>query len=187
MTYNKEQETVGHFLRRGEFRLAFSQLRKAQFSTQRKVFPALLLDLRLFPHPEMHSGCLWLLTRETPLMRAICNYFWLPLGSRWRFVIFPWHFSQTPFNFICKTVLWSSVSPDQAFNFKKLSSIGERLSVFSEWPLLGQVPHQKCNSIIYLFRVHTLSAGGNGGSCVLFETFFGKPRKSDHPPFHHRL
>lgn len=127
MTYNKEQETMGHFLRRGEFRLVFSQLRKAQFSTQRKDFPALLLDLRLFPHPEMHSGCLWLLTRETPLMRAICNYFWLPLGSLWRFVIFLWHFSQTPFNFICKTVPWSSVSLDQGFNFKRSSSFGEML------------------------------------------------------------
>lgn len=67
-----------HFLRRGEFRLVFNQLTP---SSQRKEFPALLLDLRLFLHLEMHSGCLWLLTHETPLMRAICNYFWLPLGE----------------------------------------------------------------------------------------------------------
>lgn len=146
---------MGHFLRRGEFRLVFSQLRKAQFSTQRKDFPALLLDLRLFPYPEMHGGCLWLLTRETPLMRAICNYFWLPLGSLWRFVISLWHYSQTPFNFIYKTVLWSPVSLDQAFHFKRSSSFGERLRCVFRMTF---VPHQKYNSITYLFRVHTLSA-----------------------------
>lgn len=140
----------------------------------------------------MHGGCLWLLTRETPLMRAICNYFSLPLGSPWRFVIFLWCFSQTPFYFICKTVLWSSVSRDQAFHFKRSSSFGERLRCVFRMTFLGQVPHQEYNSITYLFRVHILSAlyssaGGNVGSHVPFETFFGKPRKSYHPPFHRRL
>lgn len=78
------------------------------------------------------------------------------------------------------------------FNFKRSSSFGERLRCVFRMTFLGQVPHQEYSSITYLFRVHTLSAlyssaGGNVGSHVPFETFFGKPGKSYHPPFHRRL
>lgn len=189
MRYDKEQETMGHFLRKAESKLVFSQLRKAQFSTQRKDFPA----LKPFLYLEMHSGCLWLLTCETPLMRAICNYFWLPLGSLWRFVIFLWPFSQTPFNLICKTVLWSSVSRDQAFHFKRSSSFGERLRpvfrmTFARTSASSRIQkHNLSVQSTYIVSLVLLSRWECGVTCAISDIFFGKPRKSYHPSFHHRL
>lgn len=121
----RRKTSLAIFLRRGELRLVssqipipnFSQLRKAQFCTRMKELPALPLLLRLFPYQEMPS---WLLSCETLLMRATCSYFWSLWGSPGRSVILLWQFSLTSFRFICKSVLWSSVSLDWTFPLGKV-------------------------------------------------------------------